>query len=1262
MKTKATLAALLLSFTALFSANAETRRLGNWWWWPEDGYDATVCDQYLEVMHNAAVTEIYFYGCSELMAGGSKWDKLHAFVQKAMSHNMRVAFLYDDWPDFDTDGGTAFLNKMVPQFLAYKARYPQDAVYGIHFDIELNKSGGYNATSLQHYCDAFIDKIQSARAQGIHCEVDVGCGWGNQGGASCVYKGVTGIYNIIARYTDTVAMMSYRDTAQEIVNFANQSGALDACIANGVEFLLGVETDDAGEGDKVDFCAEDKPYLFGEIDKVFDLIAARNVTAPYGMAIHQSRSFMNLPGYIPDGHGRNSLVAAGSTTVYFDGNGATSGAMSSQLFTAGVSQALTANAFKKTDSFFMGWSLGDSGVVDFTDGQVLKDFTTEHNVTLKAVWCSLGQAADLNGKAWSTGTTAPWWPTFETSHDGKASIMSGAATKSAASWTSVAVSGPGTLSFWVKTQFASSKARLTVSADATVVSQFSGNTAWQQVTVSVPEGAKSVKWSFENPDGASATANRAWLDQVTWTAIKPPRDRHRIGCFWDKVADAEEPVCTQYLDELKRAGVTEIYFGDTSKIVKDEWTSLHAFIQKAMDRGMRVAIMTDYFQDFETYNGLYFTDKLVPAFQNYLKSYPNDDLYGIVLKYETYKADTTKLQKYCDLLLPKAQVARQAGICFEVTTKGDRNSLGGQDVVYEGTTGFYDILAKNVDGVILNAYWDTESKIMETLNGGALASITGNGCDLVVGVKTSSTGKSHESYADNDRLMMFQEMDKVFTTLESLNLTVDYGMSFDNVRDFMSLSGDIPDGNGRNEGYAAGTCTVTFDGNGATSGSMANLTFVQDVPQSLPPCAFERQRYTFKGWSLDETDTVVYADGASVVNPSPARAVTFRAVWEKIPVPPRPQSSHRRIGNWWWHPSDGYTEPTCTQYLDELQKACVSEIYFYGYSSLKADSRAQLHQFVQKAMARGMRVAILFDDWDDFKTYKGDYFTSKLIPRFLEYRQAYPEDDLYGFHFDIEPGNYSQTVLQEYCDLFIEKVQIARELGIHCEVDVACGWNSRGGTDVTFRGTKGIYNIVAQYFDTVAFMSYRDVAQKIIDFANLAALPAAIENDCDFLVGVETANSGEGDSVDFYEEDKPYLFQEMDKVFDILDGMGLQVGYGMAIHQTRAFAALSGSVPDGNGRNTWGTPAAPTCRTIAFASSTGLESRTLTVGDTVPGVQYTVFASTDLAGPYTAIRASVPCLASATSPMTFELPDLGDKAFFIITASTESFKAGDRCP
>lgn len=1257
MKAAFLLAAVLSS--AIF-AHADTvhRRLGNWWWWPADGYNAEVCDPTLDEMQNGGVTEIYFYCGEDIMSGN--WEPVHGFVQKAMAHGMRVAVLYDDWPDFDTDGGKAFTNSMAKQFLAYREEYPDDDLYGIHFDIELNKSGGYNATSLQHYCDAFIDKIQSARAQGIHCEVDVGCGWGNQGGASATYGGETGIYNVIARYTDTVAMMSYRDTASEILSFANQSGALDACIAKGREFLLGVETDDAGEGDKVDFCAEDKTYLFEEIDKTYGLIAEKAGSVPYGMAIHQNRSFMKLKGYIPDGYGRNSLLPDGSTTVHFDGNGATGGEMTPQLFTAGVARQLTANAFVKDGFCFMGWSANAEGRVDYADGETLKDFSTAHHVTFTAVWCSLGQAADMNGKAWTTDAAAPWKPTFAESHDGKASVVSGAASAKAPSRLSVGVKGPGELAFLVRTRLASDQARLTVSAGDVVVTQFVGNVDWRSVTVPVADGVTSVTWTLENPASASADANRAWIDEASWTPVKAPGSRHRIGCFWDSASDADEPTCTRYLDLLRRAGVTEIYFGDTSKVVKNDWSSLHEFIRKAMSRGMRVAILSDYWEDFVKYDGLYLTDKLVPAMRDYLKAYPDDDLYGIVFDYEPYKPDTSKFQEYCDLLLPKAQIARQSGLAFEVTARGDYNSQGGADAVFEGTRGIYDILAKNVDGVILNAYWDTEAKIMDAVTNSVLSAALSNRCDVVVGVKASSTGKNHESFADNDKETMFAEMDKVFADLDAMKLPLDYGMSIDNVSDFFALAGDIPDGNGRNEGFEEGTCTVSFDGNGATDGEMANLVLTNGVAAVLPRCAFVKTGFDFIGWSTNGSAEVVYSDEATILDPTDDRALALYAVWKLIPRPPRPKSAHRRIGNWWWHSSDGYEEPTCTQYLDELQKACVSEIYFYGYSSLKAEEREQLHTFVRKAMAHGMRVAIMYDDWPDFSQDGGDYFVNKLIPSFLEYRKAYPDDAVYGFHFDIEPGSYSQSVLQSYCDLFLEKVQLARAEGIHCEVDVPCGWNSQGGKNVEFRGTKGIYNIVSLYTDTVAFMSYRDVAQKIVDFANLAALPAAVENGCDFLVGVETADSGEGDAVDFHAEDKPYLFGEMDKVFDLLDGMNLDVGYGMAIHQTRAFYALPGAVPEGNGRNTWGIPVAPEYKSVAFGAVG--DERRLTLGETVPGVQYTLFVSTEVTGPYVAAADSVPCLASGTGPVEFELPDLGEKGFYRVTAGSRTFKSGDGFP
>lgn len=60
--------------------------------------------------------------------------------------------------------------------------------------------------------------------------------------------------------------------------------------------------------------------------------------------------------------------------------------------------------------------------------------------------------------------------------------------------------------------------------------------------------------------------------------------------------------------------------------------------------------------------------------------------------------------------------------------------------------------------------------------------------------------------------------------------------------------------------WRANTYTVTYDGNGATSGTMLTDPAVYDQSVTLSPNAFTRTGYTFKGWSTSEDGDVVYAD------------------------------------------------------------------------------------------------------------------------------------------------------------------------------------------------------------------------------------------------------------------------------------------------------------------------------------------------------------------------------------------------------------------
>ena len=92
-----------------------------------------------------------------------------------------------------------------------------------------------------------------------------------------------------------------------------------------------------------------------------------------------------------------------SYSVKFNGNGATSGSMTNQSFTYGITQALKQNSFAKTGFDFMGWSTSSSGKVEFANGQTVSNLTATNGATvnLYAVWEARNKAKyDEDGGYW----------------------------------------------------------------------------------------------------------------------------------------------------------------------------------------------------------------------------------------------------------------------------------------------------------------------------------------------------------------------------------------------------------------------------------------------------------------------------------------------------------------------------------------------------------------------------------------------------------------------------------------------------------------------------------------------------------------------------------------------------------------------------------------------------------------------------------------------------------------------------------------------
>jgi len=76
---------------------------------------------------------------------------------------------------------------------------------------------------------------------------------------------------------------------------------------------------------------------------------------------------------------------------------------------------------------------------------------------------------------------------------------------------------------------------------------------------------------------------------------------------------------------------------------------------------------------------------------------------------------------------------------------------------------------------------------------------------------------------------------------------------------------------------------IKFEGNGAISGSMKDMSGVYGKSYTLTANAFKRPGYTFKGWATSENGAVVYNNKAKVSNLTAADEgiVTLYAVWER---------------------------------------------------------------------------------------------------------------------------------------------------------------------------------------------------------------------------------------------------------------------------------------------------------------------------------------------------------------------------------------------
>lgn len=289
----------------------------------------------------------------------------------------------------------------------------------------------------------------------------------------------------------------------------------------------------------------------------------------------------------------------------------------------------------------------------------------------------------------------------------------------------------------------------------------------------------------------------------------------RVGAWWWSFSDATNTSTRdRYLNALEAAGVNEIYVEAYPQL----WTTsnhpqLHTFIQACMSHGMRVAVMMD---DpalvTSSSSSKSYINKLYSGWVAYKNSYPSDWLYGLHFDSEPGGYTTSVLQNYINNLFNNAKTILMAnGIYVEFAVNPVWNGYAG--VTYNGTTGFYNILAKELAGgkgcIHFMSYRTTAAKILSRANEGkGVDACVTYGTDFTCGIETDNVESGvdvHSMTKDQVQAIVLGVLD----LLDAKNANSYYGMAIHHAETYTGLSGSLSNPSH----YSGGTGTTGGGGN-----------------------------------------------------------------------------------------------------------------------------------------------------------------------------------------------------------------------------------------------------------------------------------------------------------------------------------------------------------------------------------------------------------------------------------------------------------------
>ena len=510
-------------------------------------------------------------------------------------------------------------------------------------------------------------------------------------------------------------------------------------------------------------------------------------------------------------------------TVVYNGNGNTGGYTASSTHTVGVAKSLTRNGFTRTGYTFAGWNTSYYGNgTSYADGEIVTNLATTNGatVTLYAQWTPITYTVVYNGNGNIGGVTASSIHTYD---------VSKALTKNGYTKTGY------TFKCW------------NTKADG------SGTSYANQASVK----------NLTATDGATVTLYAQWTSNIT-------------GGSYTIIYDGNGATEGSTASSVHEIGVSK-RLTKNGYLKKSSYTNgMYTWYAQFRGWNTKADGSGDYYMDEASVLNLSTTDgdtiTLYAQWYDYMWSsgytvfYNGNGSTGGFMKPDTFQ------YRYGFYGQPQ-YLTKNAFVRTGYTFKNWNKNADGTGKSYEDEAEAVNLVAYSYmdymkpKNVTLYAQW---TPITYTVH------YNGNGAT------SGSTADSTHTY-DIARTLTANGFAKTGYMFAGWNTEADgSGTSYANSETVLNLTAE----NGAVINlYAQWTpisYTVKYNGNGATSGTMANSVHIYDVAKTLTPNAFARTGYTFKYWNTKADGTgTTYENGASVKNLATTNGatVTLYAQW-----------------------------------------------------------------------------------------------------------------------------------------------------------------------------------------------------------------------------------------------------------------------------------------------------------------------------------------------------------------------------------------------